>query len=243
MPDSHNHILEIYNSNGETIKGISQIKQATEVHFQSLFKEDGEINFDLTSEFPSNFPGLVSDEENGEIMMPFSEKEIIDVIWSMELDKAPGPYGFSFHFYTVCWNVIRKDLLRMVKAFQTKSKVGGNTNSTFLALIPKESKPTSFNRFKPISLCNASYKILSKLLANMLKLMLGKLISPLQGGFVKGRHILDNVIQVQEAMHSSFHRNEKGMLIKLDMENVFDRVKLSFTKFLIHLGLVLLLLT
>ena len=101
-------------------------------------------------------------------------------------------------------------------------------NSTFLALIPKEFKPSTFDRFHPISLCNASYKILAKLLANRIKPLLGKLISPLQGGFVKGLHILDNVIQVQEAMHSSFIKNEKGMLIKLDMANSFDRVKLSF---------------
>ena len=146
----------------------------------------------------------------------------------MELDKAPSPNGFTFHFYRVCWNVIRKDLLRMVKAFKTKAKVGGNTNSTFLDLIPKESKPSTFNRFRPISLCNASYKIISKLLANMLKLLLRKLISPLQGGFVKGHQILVNVIQVQESMQSSFNINEKGMLIKLDMANAFDRVKFSF---------------
>ena len=116
----------------------------------------------------------------------------------------------------------------MIKAFQSKAKVGRSTNSTFLSLIPKEVKPSTFDRFFPISLCNASYKILAKLLANKLKALLGKLISPLQGGFVKGRHILDNVIQVQEAMHSSLSRKEKGMLIKLDMANDFDRLKLSF---------------
>jgi hypothetical protein len=77
-------------------------------------------------------------------------------------------------------------------------------------------------------LCNASYKILSKLLANRLKPLLGQLISPTQGGFVKGRHILDNVILVQEAIHSSHQRKEQGMLIKLDMANAFDRVKRSF---------------
>ena len=106
--------------------------------------------------------------------------------------------------------------------------MGGSTNSTFIALIPKEVNLTSFNRFKPISLCNASYKILSKLLANRIKPLLDKLISPSQGGFIKGRHILDNIILVQEAMHSSFQRKEKGMLIKLDMSNAFDRVKLSY---------------
>ena len=62
----------------------------------------------------------------------------------------------------------------------------------------------------------------------MLKPLLGPLISPQHGGFVKGRHLVDNVIQVQEAIHSSFIRKEKGMIIKLDMKNDFDRVKLSF---------------
>ena len=130
-------------------------------------------------------------------MKPFTEEEIIDVIWSMESDKAAGLVDFSFHFYRVDWIVIIKDLIRMIKVFQFKAKVGRSTNSTFLALIPKEVKPSTFDRFRPISLCNASYTILSKLLANRLKALLGKLISPLQGGFVKGRHILDNVIQVR----------------------------------------------
>ena len=99
--------------------------------------------------------------------------------------------------------------------------MGGCTNSTFLALIPKDVNP-SYDRFRPISLCNASYKIIAKLLANRLNPLLGKMISPLQGGFVKGRHIVDNVIQVQEALHSSFIRKEKGMIIKMDMKNAFN---------------------
>ena len=118
--------------------------------------------------------------------------------------------------------------MRMIKAFQLKAKIGGCTNSTFLALIPKEVNPTTFERFRPISLCNDSYKILSKLLANQINPLLGKLISLLQGGCVKGRHILDNVIQVQEVMPPNFRSQEKGMLIKLYMGDAFDRVRLSF---------------
>ena len=129
-------------------------------------------------------------------MKIFSEKEVVDVIWAMEPNKAPGPDGFSSHFYRLCWNVIKFDLLQMISSFLKKSKVRGNTNSTFLALIPKEANPISFDRFRPISLCNASYKILAKLLSNRLESLLGVLISPLQGGFVKGRHLIDNVIQV-----------------------------------------------
>ena len=69
---------------------------------------------------------------------------------------------------------------------------------------------------------------MSKLLANIIKPLIGKLISSSQGGFVKGRHIIDNVIQVREAIHSSYHQKEQGMIIKLDMANAFDRVKHSF---------------
>lgn len=91
----------------------------------------------------------------------------------------------------------------MIHGFLRKSRAGGGTNSTFLALIPKEANPRSFERYRLISLCNASYKIMAKLLVNTIISLLQKLISPAQGGFVKGRHILDNVIQVQEALHSN----------------------------------------
>eukprot|EP00253_Pinus_taeda_P034784 PITA_34784 len=155
----------------------------------------------------------------------------------MDAEKALGPDGFTIHFYKACWHLIKADLLKMIGWFMKKAKIGGGTNSTYLALIPKDTNPESFARFRPISLCNASYKILAKLLANWIKPLLKILISSPQGGFVEGRHILDNVIQVQETIHSSKQRHEKGMLIKLDMANAFDRVDCSFlSKVLLSFG-------
>ena len=141
-----------------------------------------------------NILSLVNDADNYDLMKPFTEQEIVDTIWAMESDKAPGPDGFSAHFYKACWPIIKLYLVRMVFCFQRKAKVGGCTNSSFLTLVPKEVNPSSFDRFCAISLCNVSYKILAKLLANRFKLLLGRLISPLQGGFMKGRHLVDNVI-------------------------------------------------
>ena len=77
----------------------------------------------------------------------------------MELDKVPGSDGFFVQFYKVSWAIIKTNLVLMVTVFHRKEKVGGCTNSTFLALIPKEENPSSFDRFHPISLYNASYKI------------------------------------------------------------------------------------
>ena len=81
-------------------------------------------------------------------------------------------------------------------SWMEKGNMGGATNSTFLALIPKESNPTSIKKFRPISLCNASYKIFSKVLSLRLKQIIPSLISPNQGSFISGRHISDNIILV-----------------------------------------------
>jgi hypothetical protein len=84
----------------------------------------------------------------------------------MEPDKAPGPDGFTTRFIKVCWKIIKNDLHRMIQKSQSCSKIGGSTNSAFLALIPKEKGAKSFDRFRPISLCNIGYKIITKVMAN-----------------------------------------------------------------------------
>ena len=151
---SKNHISEISSEDGVIISGQEQLKQSASKHFQLLYQEDGKSEKEVAAEYLENIPSLVSPEENCVLMKPFYESEIIEFIWAMESDKAPGLDGFFFHFYKVCWHIIKSDLVRMVSAFQREGKVGGYTNSTFLALIPKEVNPSSFDRFHPISLCN-----------------------------------------------------------------------------------------
>jgi hypothetical protein len=97
----------------------------------------------------------------------------------------------------------------MLSYVQRSYHLGGATNSTFLALFPKEKGSSSFDIFRPISLCNVSYKIMAKIISNRLKPLLNSLILPKQGGFVEGRKIWDNIILVQEAIHSSHSHGEK----------------------------------
>lgn len=56
------------------------------------------------------------------------------------------------------------------------SKMGIEINSTFFTLVPNEFKPSSFSKFQPISLCNVSYKFMSKIIASSLKMLFPKLI-------------------------------------------------------------------
>ena len=107
-------------------------------------------------------------------------------------------------------------------------KIGGNTNSSFIALIPKEVNPSNCSRFGPISLCNASYKILTKIIACKLNNFMPPLISKNQGGFLSNRNVYGSIILVQEAIHSIFLSKARGMFVKLDLANSFDIVRHSF---------------
>jgi exonuclease III len=225
---------KIYNSISEiqmqdqVIKDFKGIKEAAHSFFKNLYSAP-DLEPVAPNSYPiSEIPSLINDDDNLLLNRPVSISEIKKAIFNMDPDKAPGPDGFTARFYTSCWDIIKKDLYRMVMKSQNCTKLGGSTNSSFLALIPKEKGAKNFNRFRPISLCNTGYKIITKIMANRLKRILPKLIPENQGGFVRGRQILDNIILVQEAIHTSCKKKEKGMVIKLDLANAFDRVKHDF---------------
>jgi len=117
-------------------------------------------------------PRIINEDTNSKLTREVTQQEIKEALDQMNPDKAPGPDGFTARFYQQCWNIIKKDLTKMIQKSQQTSNLGGSTNSSFLALIPKEKGAISFNSFRPISICNTSYKILAKVIANRLKALL-----------------------------------------------------------------------
>lgn len=107
-----------------------------------------------------------------------------------------------------------------------------NLNQTLIALILKIKGPETIGNYRPISLCNFVYKVITKIIVTRIRPLLEKLVSPFQSAFVPGRKGLDNAIIAQEIIHSiSRKRGNAGyMVIKIDLEKAYDRLEWSFVR-------------
>lgn len=109
----------------------------------------------------------------------------------------------------------------------------GSMNKTCIVLIPKCSNPQQMGDFRPISLCIVLYKVISKMMANRLKLFLFELIYVHQSAFVPGRLITDNAMIAFEIFHNMKRKanGKRGLMaFKLDMSKAYDRVEWCFVE-------------
>lgn len=74
----------------------------------------------------------------------------------------------------------------VIKIF-VDSKIPDYLNRTNIVLIPKIMGPESLGNYRPISLCNTVYKVVTKIIVARLRPHLDKLVCPLQSAFVLGR--------------------------------------------------------
>jgi hypothetical protein len=168
---------------------FSGIKVVARSHFACLYTQQEEVDPSSTDYMLEHIPPIISDEDNRILTQPIVEAEIFFAIWSLGMDKALGLDDFSISFYRHFWNLIRYDLKRMLQYTHHSLRIGGNTNSSFIALVPKESNPSTFARFWPISLCNSSYKILTKIIASQLKNFYQRLSLPIKEDLCRTRKL------------------------------------------------------
>ncbi|GKC42081.1 RNA-directed DNA polymerase, eukaryota [Tanacetum coccineum] len=154
-----------------------------------------------------------------------TNKEIKREVWDCGSDKSPGPDGFTFEFFKKYWSTVGVDVINVVKEFFSPSNFPNGCNSSFIALIPKVLGAKQVNDFRPISLIGCQYKIIGKILANRLSLVIDGIISQEQSTFIKGRQIMDGPLILNEVISWCKSKKVQALLFKVDFQKAFDSVR------------------
>ncbi|CAO2822651.1 unnamed protein product [Amaranthus hypochondriacus] len=173
----------------------------------------------------------LTDDMHSILLKPYVKEEVVEELKGMHLGKSPSPDGFPAMFYNKFWDVIGSNVCDLVLRFLNHGGMPERINETHVLLIPKVKKPKEMKDLRSISLCNISYKLISKVLANRLKFILSDIIDDDQSAFIPGRLITDNALHASEVSHfmkTSLARKRGFMVLKIYMSKAYDRVEWDY---------------
>lgn len=133
---------------------------------------------------------------------------IKEAVWSYEPNKAPGYDDFKIGFIKKIWS--QQVILSLYLYSHFFSLVNSLHLSILVSIIPKIQQPFRIEDFRPISVVGSLCKIISKVIANRLEHVIGKVINDNQIGFIKDRYIFDVIHTSSESVQWLKKKNNKG---------------------------------
>ena len=174
-----------------------------------------------------NLPKVDADVFNsyGDDLTP---EECYETLKTFKINKSPGNDGLTSEFYKKFWPLFGT---MIVNSFNCSYQFGQLTSSqrqAVITLIDKKKDRLLLKNWRPISLLNVDYKLLSKTLANRLTPILSTIIHPNQTGFMKGRNIGENIRILYDSIDFTKKNNKQGIILALDFEKAFDSLEWNF---------------
>ncbi|KAG6467722.1 hypothetical protein ZIOFF_074362 (mitochondrion) [Zingiber officinale] len=217
-------ITALKDDNEEWCDHPETLKELVRNDYLSLYAEDGTTDAVLPTPCSS---WCLADNEVDKLMLPISKLEVQRALFSMNPNKSPGFDGLPASFFQKAWNQVGNDLFELVlKAFD-QGHFPEELNRTLICLIPKVEGPERIAQFRPYSLCSVPMKVITKVIVERIRPYLTRIISKNQSSFLPGRHRVDNIIVVQEILHS-MRTMKRAVAIKIDLEKAYDRIRWSF---------------
>lgn len=217
-----NTILSL-EKDGEVIEGDDNLVKHASEYYSELFGPVPQNNIQLDSSLWNN-SYMVSESDNQNLCLPFSEAEIKEALFQMESNKAPGPDKIPIEFYQKCCSIVKSDVVRLFDDFHNNKIDISRMNYEIITLLPKIKEANKIQQYRPICLLNCIYKLVTKVLTLRVEGVADKLINKAQTAFLKGRNILSGVMCLHEIVHETKKRKEVGVILKLDFEKAYDKV-------------------
>ncbi len=185
------------------------------------------MNEKIQNKLLGNVKTKLSKEAKDNLDKPMTEEEIIDAINKLPLGKSPGIDGFLVEFYKQYWHKIKHIFMKYIAEVK-KEGLSSSRNVSIIKLIYKKTGEIFLLTYcRPISLINVDVKIITKVLAERLKIVLHTIRHPTQTA-VYGRQIDQNIHMVRDLIDLANQNDDTAAFIFLDQEKAFDRVNHTF---------------
>ena len=192
---------------------------------------------DFLGENSDNTPKLnctIADQLEGLLTV----EEATNYIKKCRSDASPGSSGFTGGFFKLFWRQIKHFVVNSLNHAYESGSLSVSQKLGVIVLLPKPEKDKRLlTNWRPISLLNQTYKILSGAMAERIKQVLPDIINTDQKGFVKGRFMGEWNRNTYDVIEYAKNNNRSGLLLLIDFEKAFDSISHSFIiKSLHHFG-------
>ena len=158
-------------------------------------------------------------------------EDIEDTIKNLKNDNSPGVTGFTNEFYKEFHNSLNIWILNYIKFTKEQKTLSYMQKRGSVTLIPKGQKDKrELGNWRPITLLNTLYKLISSILAKKIKKVLPRIIGKEQKGFVDGRNISDAIRGVYDTIDYANNNKRRGIMMAIDFRKAFDSIAFSFIK-------------
>lgn len=213
---------------GEITSKPSDLKPFLEEHFINLFNNDNTFHPGVDNVL--NFINTrITAEDSIAISRPIELEELICVLQQASKKKSPGPDGLTYEFYSVFFEEIKDDLLKLFNLYLSGSLPPSCFVEGIITLIPKKDKSFELSDRRPISMLNCDYKLFTKILMNRLQPLLPNLIGPGQAACITEKSCVTNIKLLRNlSIKATQSKRIKVLLVSLDLDKAFDRVDHNF---------------
>ena len=158
-----------------------------------------------------------------------TEEEVFKTLKTFTKNKSPGLDGLTAEFFTSFWSSIKIKLMDVYKNSFLLGILPECMRTGIITLLEKKGKDRlEIANWRPITLLNVDYKLLTKTLGQRLKTVLPSLINKDQNGFVPGGNIFYSAHTVRDILFYCKKENIDLILLALDYTKAFDSVNFEF---------------
>jgi len=232
-------ISEIKKDDGTDFNDENELNQHIFDYYKDIYSQPNTQSKTTTLEDINDFLGPVKDHpivqnakldnnERDELDSEITMQELTKSIGDANLSSAPGADGISNRFIKRFWDYFKKPLLNLCNSCYSNGELPMIFRTANIKLIPKKGELSKIKNWRPISLLNCFYKIISRVITARLRKYMDKMTPICQKGYSSTRYCQEVLISVVEGIEKCKVNKKKGVVISLDIKKAFDSLSHSF---------------